>query len=65
MSKRLNPAVSERVHLTRRDVILSRAPMTRFSYAWGPLCRWPDVPTPEQVREMVQRDLRRMAQRVG
>ncbi len=65
MSKRLNPAVSERVHLTRRDVILSRAPMTRFSYAWGPLCRWPDVPELDEVRRIVQRDLQRMVRRVG
>lgn len=39
--------------------------MTRFSYAWGPLCRYPDVPTPEEVKAAVQRDLLRMVRRVG
>ena len=65
MSKRLKPSASERVHIQWRDVILSRAPMTRFSYAWGPLCRYPDVPTPEEVKEAVQRDLERMVKRAG
>lgn len=65
MSKRLKPSASERVHIQWRDVILSRAPMTRFSYAWGPLCRYPGVPTPEEVKAAVQRDLLRMVRRVG
>ena len=36
-----------------RAAILEREPRTRFTYAWGPLCRWPGL-TPQQVRERVQ-----------
>lgn len=46
-----------------RQQILARDSMTRFSYAWGPLCRWPELSV-EQVKEQVLKDLRRMARRV-
>jgi hypothetical protein len=48
---------------TQRDVIQSQRPMTRFSYAWGPLCRWPWL-SPDEVRLAVERELERMARRV-
>lgn len=39
-----------------RAAILEREPRTRFTYAWGPLCRWPGL-TPQQVREEVAKEL--------
>lgn len=44
------------MHRTREALIRSRDGMTRFSYAWGPLCRWPGL-TPDQVRERVYAEL--------
>lgn len=40
------------MHRTREALIRSRDGMTRFSYAWGPLCRWPGASV-EDVRERV------------
>lgn len=48
----------------RRASILERDSLTRFTFAWGPLCRWPGA-TVDQVRERVERDLLRMVHRVG
>jgi len=53
------------VHGDLARAIKERDWLTRFSYARGPLCRWPDAPTPENVRKRVLRDMARMVQRVG
>ena len=42
--------------VSRRDSIVERDPLTRFSYAWGPLCRWPGA-TVEQVEKRVRDEL--------
>jgi hypothetical protein len=43
--------------------IKERDCLTRFSYAWGPLCRWPWL-TPDEVKIAVERELEGMASRV-
>lgn len=39
----------------RRSAIRERDPLTRFSYAWGPLTRYPGCSI-EEVRRVVQVD---------
>ncbi len=46
-----------------RAAIVAADPLTRFSYAWGPLARWPDWSV-EQVKDQVLKDLARTARRV-
>lgn len=53
------------VHGDLARAIKERDWLTRFSYARGPLCRWPNVPELDEVRRIVQRDLQRMVRRVG
>ena len=48
---------------SRLEYIKERDWLTRFSYAWGPLCRWPGA-TIEHVEKRVRDDLARLAPHV-
>lgn len=51
------------VHGDIARAIKERDWLTRFSYARGPLCRWPGA-TVDQVEDRVRIELARLAQRV-
>lgn len=52
------------VHGDLARAIKERDWLTRFSYARGPLCRWPGA-TVDQVKEAVEHALREVPPRVG
>lgn len=58
MPKRLNTARELGWHMGRSlgYQIKERDCLTRFSHAWGPLCRWPGA-TVEQVEKRVRDEL--------
>lgn len=58
------PPAPEVVDCDLARAIKERDWLTRFSYARGPLCRWPGA-TVDQVTEAVTRALRKVPRRVG
>lgn len=61
---KLRPNAIQWLWSDRAKDIKERDWLTRFSYARGPLCRWPGA-TVDQVKEAVKRALREAPPRVG